>query len=1024
MIPDPDAPDVGGETSRICEEHRRSFARGERPVLAPSLAGVVGEERWSRLYWLTCEDVGLRLEAGGWPGPNTYLHGDLDPADAVAVHEVYRRVFPYLLGPPQGSSRWTILGPLAGRRGNHGEILRATDETLGRVVALKAPRLDRPVDPVYRDRLVCEGEILAALDHPGILPIHGMGTLADGRPYLALRLVDKTEEGEEDLERTIERLHSRPGGPSMDRRDGSFRDLIDRLAQIANAAAHAHGRGILHRDLKPSNMMLGRYGEAILIDWGVSKRLPRDGPSSEAAPKPETTLSTPDPVQEASSTDKSSPGTLAYMAPELLPRPEGETASAATVASEVYALGATLYQLLTGRAPVSGDDREAIIALVRRGNIPRPRAVRASVPRALEAICLKAMALAPEDRYATAASSEPVGSVETTPSFAGDLRHWLNGRRLSIPWAEPRHERAARWLGHHPKTVAASFALIVFLVPATTGFTALWLYAKNQQARAVGNYSSALAVIEQLRNYRWMTGSAQSGPDRRRFDKGLAQIASDLAGANSNPAAPRILEAEARHDLARGVRLGTGDARLAAEEAARTVEIYRSLLRDDPQSAKLRSLLASALDDYGIYLQGQGKYAQARDIHHEAIPIRRGLVAANPGDPDSRRALATTHQLIATSYQYENRHQEAETSYSLAIDALGTIAATDLLAWGLSATIRHNRAASAKALDKYDQAEELLREELKIRRRLADECDDPRCREYVADAAASLGSLLHLRNRQKEAAPLLAEARRILEPILRRDPTNFQLRLSVAEAADNASQISASLGRWDEAVEADERAADLYEGLAREQPGMTFAISLGGPLCNLASHTQSGRSRRDLEPDRMARALAAADRAIQALKGPAAVANPHPSARPFLRNSWTVRAQILGGLDRQEEARRSAEQALALDPKFMQARLALAMPLARLGLHNRAATIAESLGRDDPSPATLYNIACVYAAFGGSHRASDPALDYLKRAERSGFFRDSANLKEIDDDPDLDPLRNRQDFRAWRAHVLGISSAR
>ena len=222
----------------------------------------------------------------------------------------------------------------------------------------------------------------------------------------------------------------------------AFRGLLSRFVQVCNTIEYAHGRGVLHRDLKPSNVMLGPYGATLVVDWGLAKTAEEEhgAGKDEGSPGPFAPDLTP----------AGSPlGTPAFMAPEQV---EGDPDRIET-RTDVYGLGATLYCVLTGHAPFEGEGLLALQDRLRRGEFPRPCQVRREVPRALEAICLKAMALRPEDRYVSAGQ------------LAKDVERWIADEPVSA-WREPVTVRARRLLRRHRVWVLAS---AVALVTATLG---------------------------------------------------------------------------------------------------------------------------------------------------------------------------------------------------------------------------------------------------------------------------------------------------------------------------------------------------------------------------------------------------------------------------------------------------------------------------------------------------------------------------------------------------------------------------
>src|SRR5262249_18744412 len=151
--------------------------------------------------------------------------------------------------------------------GGLGEVFVAEDTELHREVALKQIQASHAHDRASRARFVLEAEITGGLEHPGVVPVYGLGCYADGRPYYAMRLIRG-----DSLKQAIDRFHEAdvpgrdPGGRAL-----SFRELLGRFVAACNAVAYAHSRGVIHRDIKPANVMLGPYGETQVVDWGLAK---------------------------------------------------------------------------------------------------------------------------------------------------------------------------------------------------------------------------------------------------------------------------------------------------------------------------------------------------------------------------------------------------------------------------------------------------------------------------------------------------------------------------------------------------------------------------------------------------------------------------------------------------------------------------------------------------------------------------------------------------------------------------------
>jgi serine/threonine protein kinase len=280
--------------------------------------------------------------------------------------------------PDLAGTRYRLLERVA--RGGMGVVYAAEDETLDRRVALKV--LDVPgTDGDLANRLMREARVLARLEHPGIVPVHDVGTLADGRVFYTMKFV----EGQR-VDTFIEGLES-------------VQDRLRLFLRICEAVAFAHARGVLHRDLKPANIMVGSFGEVLVMDWGLAKILRGEQPSVALDADPEATiLEKPKQPGERSDSTRSSVitghgtvmGTPGYMSPEQA-RGEVEVLDAR---SDIFSLGALLRFILTQKTPA--------------GLAPR-------LDRALEAICRKATAEQPESRYSA------------VPELGQDVSRYLDG---------------------------------------------------------------------------------------------------------------------------------------------------------------------------------------------------------------------------------------------------------------------------------------------------------------------------------------------------------------------------------------------------------------------------------------------------------------------------------------------------------------------------------------------------------------------------------------------------------------------
>ena len=301
--------------------------------------------------------------------------------------------------PDLSGTRYRLLERVA--RGGMGVIYAAKDENLERRVALKV--LDVPgADGDLANRLLREARVLARLEHPGIVPVHDVGTLPDGRVFYTMKFV-----GGQRLDKFIESVPSTP-------------DRLRLFLRICDAVAFAHAHGVLHRDLKPANVMVGPFGEVLVMDWGLAKILRVEAPDSTLAHgDPDVTV-----FEKGGSEDRAKDsteasvvtghgtvmGTPGYMSPEQA-RGDVELLDAR---SDIFSLGALLRFLLTG----SPGDTSAIGG--RRLN------------KSLEAICSKATAASPTERYGT------------VPEMALDVSRYLDGLAVGAHH-ESFLEKAARF---------------------------------------------------------------------------------------------------------------------------------------------------------------------------------------------------------------------------------------------------------------------------------------------------------------------------------------------------------------------------------------------------------------------------------------------------------------------------------------------------------------------------------------------------------------------------------------------------
>ncbi|WP_254506902.1 serine/threonine-protein kinase [Anatilimnocola floriformis] len=360
------------------------------------------------------------------------------------------------IAPAQANeARFQILRPHA--EGGLGKVFVARDGELNREVALKEIQPHYANDQYARARFTVEAEITGRLEHPGIVPVYGLGTYADGRPYYAMRFIRG-----ESLKEAIARYHEPQSGKTpRSERAVELRQLLGRFIDVCQAVQYAHDRGVLHRDLKPANVMLGKYGETLVVDWGLAKA---EGKNIEPCEWHGESQLVPASGSEVEPTQMGTMvGTLQYMSPEqAIGRMD-----LLGPATDVFALGATLYHLLTGQAPYQGTQRDEVIAAVREATFPLPRQINKQVPPPLESICLKALEADPTRRYASAGD------------LMKDIERWMAEESVDAHH-ESFWERLDRWKRKRPNVVAGIRAALIIAILGSC-FGALVMQGMNDR---------------------------------------------------------------------------------------------------------------------------------------------------------------------------------------------------------------------------------------------------------------------------------------------------------------------------------------------------------------------------------------------------------------------------------------------------------------------------------------------------------------------------------------------------------------
>ncbi len=609
------------------------------------------------------------LRSGRRPDRANFLARHPEVADKLdgcldALEFVHSAAFAGSAEDPDSSAEWSL--PAATRlgdfqilrevgRGAMGVVYEAEQVSLARRVALKILPFGSAIDPRRVRRFQIEAQAAAHLHHPHIVPIFVVG--ADrGTNYYAMRFIQGRTLA--DLIRGMRDASLAGGGPSAADLDSTVdaaatpapisvapRDLrsnvgrayfraIARLGlQAAEALDHAHGLGVIHRDIKPANLMVDDHGELWVTDFGLAKFEQATGPTRSGDLL----------------------GTFRYMSPEQARAGCGIVDQR----TDVYSLGATLYELATLRPAFDGLDRQELLRKLTLDEPSAPRRLEPALPRDLETIILKAMAKEPSGRYATARE------------LADDLVRFLDDRAIHARRPTPL-ERLTRRARRHRTAVASAAATLILASTAAAGL----LWAENR--RTAEAYGQLRVVREADRAALPRIFATANALAMRAMEK--VSLIDRVAKGKEDPEFYRLVlayyEAIARiarddrdplmREVAAKAHFGVGAARAllgmpGAEEAyAKSVEVYEGLIRDYPQNQGLPIHLAASLQYLGGQILSGREQARAEPTYRRLLEVARDLVAHHPESREYWDYLSTELSRWARVMANAGRRAEAE----------------------------------------------------------------------------------------------------------------------------------------------------------------------------------------------------------------------------------------------------------------------------------------------------------------------------------------------------------------------------
>jgi tetratricopeptide (TPR) repeat protein len=670
---------------------------------------------------------------------------DLQPANAAPTlthigPNGAPREAPANFAPPG----YEILSELG--RGGMGVVYKARQKSLNRLVALKVILGAGHAGSDQLARFRAEATIAAQLQHSNIVQVFEVGE-HDGQPFFSLELVE--------------------GGSLADRLKGEpqpHREAAELVRTLALAVHHAHERGFVHRDLKPSNVLIADSRSAIpnlqsaikITDFGLAKQQA---------------------IESHLTASGAIMGTPSYMAPEQAAG-DGQAIGPAT---DVYALGAILYEALTGRPPFrAASAMDTVMQVLHDDPVP-PSRLQPKLPRDVETICLKCLAKKPEQRYTSAAA------------LAEDLGRFLGGSTILARPASPV-TKLWKWAYRHPALAAIVFILAVPL-PAMLGVM-VYLWAETRAAKKEIEQEKATAVRE------------------RELSQGYLKSALGTMD--------RIVERVGDERLARIPAMQEERNAILAEAVA----FYETMLRLDSTDPTVRNDSAQTYKRVAHIALLAGKTDQSGKAAQGAADLFRGLAEQFPEKPEYRDDLANAYLFLGHSQVLTGDFAEGLKSYQAGADLAEALAREFPTQQRYKATAAECRRSLGYF---FTHSQEMTRgeEEFKQAIRLADEVlaadpNNPESKALVASILGAYAQILMLRNRRTEAEPLIERGMALAagprERLPRSGPARVQHDQAVITLRNASAQVHQVAGRRDKAKEMLKEAAAGYENLIAGQP--------------------------------------------------------------------------------------------------------------------------------------------------------------------------------------------------------------
>jgi eukaryotic-like serine/threonine-protein kinase len=793
-----DAPlSVLERVNAVCNRFEDAWLAGQRPRIEDYLVEVSDErERDALLQELIALDVFHRRRAGEDPQVEEYRGRFPDLAATPSLVDRTPLSTPLLLSRDPGRPlpcvpSYEILEELVG--GGMGEVYKAWQSGPNRVVALKMMKRSLLQDRAGRDELLerfrVEVEALGRLQHPNIVVVHEAGE-QDGRPYLVMEFVEGGS-----LDKMLEGtpLAARPAA-----------ELVETLAR---AVHHAHQRGILHRDLKPANVLLASGG-----------RQPPDRSEESGGSRPPLAECTPKITDfglakflKGGGAGLTDPGmilgTPSYMAPEQA------TGREVGPAADIYALGAILYECLTGRPPFQGSSVMETLDLVRMQEPVAVHLLNPKVPRDLQTICLKCLEKDPASRY-----------YDSALALADDLRRFLDGSPIK---ARPPSAwgRTVKWARRQPVAAALVGAItVVVLVVAAAGW---WHSAqmKKQRQTAEDNFRLALAAMDEMLTEVGAVDLAdvpQMEPVRKKLlHRALPFFEQFLAKLGNDPAV--------RHEEARAYSL-LGDVLALLRKQEEAEHAYRQaldLLDQDsgqPAGANHRREQAKTWGNLGVLLKERKRFKETEAALVQASQLWGKLAAERPDEPDYQEQVAASWYHLGTVLARQaGRENKAEQAYQEALRRQQPLAQKGQRPDSLRSLARtfNNLGLLWQNMGKGKDAERAFQNAIDIQEGLVKKY--PEVPAYRRELARSYNNRGELRAKGQPAAALkdYSDAEKRLEHLMRDFPKVPAYRLEWSAVQINLGNLWQDKRRLRDAEAAFRKALQARKEVVEKSPGVS-----------------------------------------------------------------------------------------------------------------------------------------------------------------------------------------------------------